>query len=57
MKPVKWQALRSHQLQPADLTVRKRPGTSCQIEIIELHFAVFNPLYLFFCFINLVETW
>ena len=39
---------------PADLTVRKRPGTSCQIEI---HFAVFNPLYLLFCFINLIETW
>ena len=41
-------------LKPADLTVRKRPGTSSQIEI---HFAVFNPLYFLFCFIKLVETW
>ena len=30
----------------AGLTVSKRPGTSCQIEI---HFAVVNHLYLFFC--------
>ena len=39
---------------PADLTVSKRPGTSFRIEI---HFAVFNRLYLLFSFIKLVETW
>ena len=39
---------------PADLTVSKRPGTSSRIEI---HFAVFNRLYLLFCFIKLVEIW
>ena len=39
---------------PADLTVRKRPGTSYRIEI---HFAVFNLLYLLFSFAKLVETW
>ena len=35
---------------PADLTVSKRPGTSFRIEI---HFAVFNRLYLLFSFIKL----
>ena len=39
---------------PADLTVSKRPGTSSRIEI---HFAVFNRLYLLFCFIKRVEIW
>ena len=39
---------------PADLTVSKRPGTSSRIEI---HFAVFNRLFLLFCFIKLVEIW
>ena len=39
---------------PADLTVSKRPGTSYRIEI---HFAVFNRLYLLFGFIKLVKTW
>ena len=43
-----------HRLLPADLTVSKRPGTSFRIEI---HFAVFNRLYLLFSFIKLVETW
>ena len=38
----------------ADVTVSKRPGTSYRIEI---HFAVFNRLYLLFSFIKLVETW
>ena len=37
----------------ADLTVSKRPGTSYQIEI---NFAVVNHLYLFFVFVNFVET-
>ena len=41
-------------LTPADLTVRKRHGTSYRIEI---HFAVFNLLYLLFSFAKLVETW
>ena len=41
-------------LYPADLTVSKRPGTSFRIEI---HFAVFNRLYLLFSFIKLVKTW
>ena len=36
---------------PADLTVS---GTSYRIEI---HFAVFNRLYLLFSFMKLVETW
>ena len=35
----------------ADLTVSKRPGTSCQIEI---HFAVSNYVYLLFPFLKLV---
>ena len=39
---------------PADLTVSKRPGTSSRIEI---HFAVFNRLYLLFSFMKLVRTW
>ena len=38
---------------PADRTVSKRPGTSNRIEI---HFAVFNHLYLCFSFIKLAET-
>ena len=38
---------------PADLTASKRPGSSYQIEI---HFAVFNHLYLLFSFRKLVET-
>ncbi len=38
---------------PADLTVSKRPGTSNRIEI---HFAVFNHLYLCFSFMTLAET-
>ena len=38
---------------PADLTVSKRPGTSYRIQI---HFAVFNHLYLLFSFVKLVET-
>ena len=38
---------------PADLTVSKRPGTSYRIEI---HFAVFNHLYLLFSVVKLVET-
>ena len=37
----------------ADLTVSKRPGTSYRIEI---HFIVFNRLYLLVFFIKLVET-
>ncbi len=37
----------------ADLTVSKRPGTSNRIEI---HFAVFNNLYLCFSFMKLAET-
>ncbi len=37
----------------ADLTVSKRPGTSNRIEI---HFAVFNHLYLCFSFVKLAET-
>ena len=37
----------------AGLTVSKRPGNSHQIEI---HFAVFNHLYLLFSFVKLVET-
>ncbi len=37
----------------ADLTVSKRPGTSNRIEI---HFAVFNHLYLCFSFMKLAET-
>ena len=37
----------------ADLTVSKRPGTCYQLEI---HFAVFNHLYLLFSFVNLVDT-
>ena len=37
----------------ADLTVSKRPETSYQIEI---HFAVFNHLYLLFSLMKLVET-
>ena len=37
----------------ADLTMRKRPGTSYPIEI---HFAVVNHLYLLFSFVKLVET-
>ncbi len=40
-------------LQLADLTVSKRPGTSNRIEI---HFAVFNHLYLCFSFMKLAET-
>ena len=36
-----------------DLTLSKRFGTSYQIEI---HFAVFNHLYLLFSFMKLVET-
>ena len=36
----------------ADLTVSKRPGASNRIEI---HFAVFNHLYLCFSFMKLVE--
>ena len=44
--------LRSYR--PADLTVRKRPGTSYPIEI---NFAVFNRLHLLFFFIKIVETW
>ena len=39
---------------PADLTMGKRPETSYRTEI---HFAVFNRLYLLFSFIKLVETW
>ena len=38
----------------ADLTVSKRPGTSCQIE---MYFAVVNHVYLLFSFVNLVETY
>ena len=38
---------------PADLTVSKRPGT---IHRIEIHFGVFNHLYLLFSFMKLVET-
>ena len=41
------------EINPTDLTVSKRPGTSYQIEI---HFAVFNHLYLSFSIIKLVET-
>ena len=37
----------------ADLTVSKKPGTSNRIEI---HFAVFNHLYLCFSFMKLAET-
>ena len=37
----------------ADLTVSKRPGTSNRIEI---HFAVFNHLYLCFSSMKLVKT-
>ena len=37
----------------ADLTVGKKPGTSNRIEI---HFAVFNHLYLCFSFMKLAET-
>ena len=37
----------------ADLSVRKRPGTSYQIEI---HFAVVSHLYRLFSFVKLVET-
>ena len=39
---------------PADLTLSNRLGTSYRIEI---HFAVFNRLYLLFSFIKLVKTW
>ena len=38
---------------PADLTVSKRSGTSNRIEI---YFAVFNHLYLYFSFMKLAET-
>ena len=48
------QPLHTEGKRAADLTVSTRPGTSYRIEI---HFAVFNPLYLLFCFIKLVETW
>ncbi len=37
----------------ADLTVSKRPGTSNRIEI---HFAVFNHLYLCLSFMKLAKT-
>ena len=37
----------------ADLTVSKRPGTSGRTEI---HFAVFNHLYLCLSFMKLAET-
>ncbi len=40
-----------HKYTLADLTVGKRPGTSNRIEI---HFAVFNHLYL--CFSLIYET-
>ena len=42
-----------HKYTLADLTVSKRPGTSNRIEI---HFAVFNHLYLCFSFMKLAET-
>ena len=38
---------------PGDLTVSKRPGTSFRIEI---HFTVFNRVYLLFSFIKLVKN-
>ncbi len=37
----------------ADLAVSKRPGTSNRIEI---HFAIFNHLYLCFSFMKFAET-
>ena len=37
----------------ADVTVSKMPGTSIRIEI---HFAVFNHLYLCVSFMKLAET-
>ena len=45
--------LKKIHVQLADLTVSKRPGTGNRIEI---HFAIFNHLYLCFSGMKLAET-